>query len=207
MTMSWPDAERLILASGSTTRRDLLTSAGIAIEVVPAKVDEPALRQAILEGQVDVARQDISQALASAKAVAVSASRPEALVIGADQILTFGQEVLEKPASIADARACLAKLRGQTHQLHSSMALARAGAVIWTHTSTATLTMRDFSDARLEAYLEEAGDEVLTSVGAYQIEGPAIQLFEQIDGDYTTILGLPLLPLLAELRRQKVLAQ
>lgn len=198
---------RLILASASKTRRALLTAAGVAVEVIPADIDEAALRGDLLAEDDEIERPLISETLARAKATSVSDEYPDALVIGADQILAFNEFVLEKPGSVTEARACLMRLRGQKHRLHSSIALAEDGNVVWAHTATATLTMRNFSEAALDAYLEVAGDHVLTSVGAYEIEGPAIQLFESIEGDYTTILGLPLLPLLAELRARKALPE
>jgi septum formation protein len=195
----------LILASGSTTRRDMLRAAGLELEIHPADVDERAIRDRLVAQNYTIERTHIAEALATAKAEAVSALRPHALVIGADQILAFGSEIFEKPRDVSDARAGLMKLRSHKHQLHSSVTLAVGGRAVWSNTSTATLHMRSFSEVALDEYLARAGDAVLTSVGAYQIEGPAIQLFERIDGDYTTILGLPLLPLLAELRNREVI--
>lgn len=195
----------LVLASGSTTRRALLEAAGIDVSIRPADVDEAALRDGLFAADACVSHESIASALAEAKAKAVSAERPDALVIGADQVLSFEGRLFEKPKSVDEARAHLAALRGKTHALHSAVALAKDGKVVWQNTQTARLTLRAFSDAALDAYLARAGDAVLTSVGAYQIEGPAVQLFEDIEGDHTTILGLPLLPLLKELRRREVL--
>lgn len=199
------DGARLILASGSATRRALLEAAGIDIEVQSADVDEAAIRESLLAADVTVSHESIAQALADAKAKAVSAQHPDALVIGADQVLSFEGRLFEKPKLIDEARTQLLALRGKTHALHSATALAQRGEVIWRDVESAFLTLRNFSEAALDRYLARAGDVVLTSVGAYQIEGPAVQLFEGIDGDHSTILGLPLLPLLKELRRREML--
>lgn len=199
------NAARLILASGSTTRRALLEAAGIDIEVHPADVDEAAIRDSLLAADAVVSHESIAQALADAKAKTVSALHPDTIVIGADQVLSFEGRLFEKPKSIEEARMQLLSLRGKTHALHSAAALAQRGEVTWRNFETACLTLRDFSERALDRYLARAGDVVLTSVGAYQIEGPAVQLFEGIDGDHSTILGLPLLPLLKELRRREML--
>lgn len=199
--MATPEPRRLVLASGSATRRALLANAGIEIEVSAADVDEAAIRDSILAESPNIDRRKISEALAVAKAEAVSRQQPDALVIGADQILTLDTRVFEKPRSIDDARDHLRALRGRTHHLLSSTAIAEAGRILWLDTQSAALTLRAFSEDALDAYLAKAGDDVLWSVGAYQIEGSALQLFDAIDGDYTTILGLPMMPLLAELRR------
>lgn len=195
----------LILASGSTTRRALLEAAGLAPQVHPADVDEAQMRETLFARDAAVSHESVALALATAKAEAVSANHPAAIVIGADQVLSCEGRLFEKPKSLAEAREHLAILRGRTHALHAATALARNGKIIWQNVETARLTMRNFSDDALDAYLESVGDVVLTSVGAYQIEGPAIQLFEAIDGDHATILGLPLLPLLAELRRLEII--
>ncbi len=196
---------RLVLASGSSTRRALLASAGIDVEIQPADVDEAAIRARLVESASSVSHESIAQTLAGEKAKAVSSNCPAALVIGADQVLSFEGRLFEKAKSLNEARECLLSLRGKTHALHSATALAREGEIIWRDVQTARLTMRDFSEMALDRYLNRAGEGVLTSVGAYQIEGPAVQLFEKVDGDQATILGLPLLPLLAELRRLGVL--
>jgi septum formation protein len=195
----------LVLASGSATRRTLLEAAGVAVEVRPADVDESALRDRMFEADPDVSHESVALALAEEKAKSVSTGSPDALVIGADQVLSFEGKLFEKPKSVNEAREQLLSLRGRTHALHAAVALATDGKILWQNTETASLTMRAFSEAALDSYLARAGNEVLTSVGAYQIEGPAVQLFEAIDGDHTTILGLPLLPLLKELRRREVL--
>jgi len=201
------DRPGLILASGSRARRQMLQAAGLAFTVVPADIDERAIRGALLGGNAVIDPGGVAEALARAKAEAVSRDHPKALVIGADQVLALGSQLFDKPADADGARDCLLKLRGRTHQLHSAVALAQGGAVIWVHTKAAHLTMRNFSELSLAEYLARAGAALCESVGAYQIEGPGIQLFERVEGDYFTILGLPLLPLLEELRSRKVLVQ
>jgi septum formation protein len=146
--------------------------------------------------------QDVAEVLARAKAEAVSELARDAFVIGADQVLALGDRILSKPESMEAARGELLDLSGRSHTLHSAVALARSGATLWAHSETSTLTMRALSPQFIGRYLAAAGGEVLGSVGAYQLEGPGIQLFEKIDGDYFSILGLPLLPLLDALRRE-----
>jgi septum formation protein len=199
------DRPGLILASGSRTRREMLQAAGLAFTIVPADIDEAALRAHLLSSKPGITPAGIAEELARAKAETVSRDHPQALVIGSDQVLSLGETIFEKPRDLNDARDCLMKLRGVEHELHSAAALARHGDVLWTHTDTARLTMRTFSPAAVDEYLARDGADVCRSVGAYQIEGHAIQLFEKVDGDYFTILGLPLLPLLSELRARKVL--
>ncbi len=193
----------VILASGSRTRRNLLQAAGLAFNVVPADIDEEAISRELIAKGVFPA--EIARALAQTKAEEIARDRPEALVIGADQTLALGDELFDKPADLAAARECLLRLKGKTHQLHSAVVLLGPGAGPWSHTSTATLTMRDFSDEALDEYLARASRTVCESVGAYQIEGPGIQLFERVEGDHFTILGLPLLPLIEALRARGVL--
>lgn len=144
----------------------------------------------------------LAQALARAKAQALSKPGDMTIVIGADQTLEHDGKLFDKPATLSQAESQLQSLRHATHQLHSAVACAQQGQIVWEDVSTANLTMRDFSDAELYRYLKLVGDKALTSVGAYQIEGPGLSLFDRIDGDYFTILGLPLLPLLAFLRQQ-----
>jgi septum formation protein len=196
----------VILASGSRTRRAVLEAAGLEFEVVASGVDERAIRQALLAdgGPIDPA--DLAEVLARAKAEEVSRRNPDALVIGADQVLALEGEALVKAADFDAAREILLKLRGRTHQLHSAIALAERGDATWTLVDTAHMTMRQFSIEFLGQYLARVGALALDSVGAYQIEGLGIQLFERIDGDYFTILGVPLLPLLAELRSRRIVA-
>jgi septum formation protein len=193
----------LVLASGSAARRAMLEAAGLDFLVDPADVDEAAIRDRVIAS--GGSHSAVAERLADAKASVVSVRHPDALVIGGDQVLSFDGRLLEKAASMREARDVLAALRGKTHTLYSCASLARDGETLWRHVDAAHLTMRAFSDAALDAYLEKAGNVVLTSVGCYQIEGPAIQLFEAVDGEHATILGLPLLPLLGELHRRKVL--
>jgi septum formation protein len=189
----------VVLASKSAARRAVLTGAGVAFEVAVAGVDEDAVKQGILaEGATP---KDVAEALAELKAIRVSVSRPGDLVIGADQTLELGGRLYDKAETVDDARTRLRALRGKSHKLHAAVVVARDGAPIWREAATATLTMRDFSDAFLETYLAEEGDEALGSVGCYRLEGPGAQLFSRIDGDYFGILGLPLLGLLDLLRR------
>jgi septum formation protein len=178
----------------------LLAAAGLTFSVVPSSVDESLLKQRLL-GASPAA---LATALAIAKAESVAALMPGKLVIGADQILELDGRTFDKPASLAEARRQLTTLRGRTHVLHSAVALVFDNGALWSTVASARLNMRAFSDAFLDAYLARAGDRVLSSVGAYEIEGLGIQLFEAVDGDHATILGLPMLPLLAELRRHGV---
>jgi septum formation protein len=186
----------LVLASASPFRRRMLEAAGLSFRTMPADVDEADIRQRLATS--DPVR--IAETLAQAKAASVSAPQPHALVIGADQVLAFDNQVFGKAKDVHEARAHLRQLRGQTHELHSAVALAEAGKILWSHTETARLGMRAFSDAFLDRYLAEMGPRACQTVGAYEIEGRGIQLFERIEGDTFTIIGLPLLALLAELR-------
>jgi septum formation protein len=198
----WLADEPLVLASRSGSRRAVLAGAAIPVEVLPADIDERAL-------EVQAGRRppgEVAIMLACAKANAVAAQRPGRLVLGADQTLGLGDRVLAKPADLAGARDQLKSLRGATHTLHSAVVVVCDGTVLFEQCEIARLTMRDFSDGFLEAYLEAAGPAVTASVGGYQIEGIGIQLFERFDGDHFTILGLPLLQLLSFLRREGCLA-
>jgi septum formation protein len=189
---------RLVLASASPFRRRMLEAAGLPFEVVAADVDEAAIKRDL--SRSGSAPSAIAEALAVAKAHAVAARLPAALVIGADQVLALGPDLFSKPGTIPEAREQLQRLRGKTHQLHTAAALVTGGKAVWTHVEIASLTMRAFSDAFLADYLRQAGERVCHTVGAYEIEGAGVQLFERIEGDTFTIIGLPLLPLLAELR-------
>jgi septum formation protein len=200
-----PEATRLILASGSAARRALLEAAGLTFDVIPADVDEGAIRETIFENTAGAEGADIASVLAAEKALVVSVAHPEALVVGADQVLALGGKIFSKPESIAEARQQLLMLRGRTHNLISAVALARNGSVHWQTTATAGMAVRDFSDEFLGAYLERMGARVLSSVGCYELEGLGVQLFERVDGDYFTILGIPLLPLLARLREEEMI--
>ncbi len=192
----------IVLASASRARQALLTQAGIAYEAVPAKIDERAAEKPLLEAGAPP--EDLALALAMAKATSVGEHRAE-LIIGADQILAFEGERLVKPADMDEARAQLLRLSGKTHTLHSAVAAVRAGEIVWQYSEAAHLTMRPLTPAFIGRYLAATGPEALESVGAYQLEGRGIQLFDKIDGDYFAILGLPLLPLLAFLRSQGVI--
>jgi septum formation protein len=195
--------EVLVLASASRARRRMLEAAGVAIEVRPAAIDEESIVASLLaEG---VRPRDIADALAELKTLRASRGLSGRLVLGSDLVLECQGRAFMKPSSRAEAAAQLRTLRGQTHDLWSAACLARNEAVIWRHVGRATLHMRDFSDAFLEAYLDEVGDDVTSSVGCYQIEGCGAQLFTRIDGDHFTIQGLPLLPLLEVLRTQGAL--
>ena len=198
----WLAAKPLMLASRSASRRAVLTAAGIPLDVVPADVDERDIEaQAGAQGG-----EAIAALLARAKALAVAEQHREHLVLGADQTLALGPTLFTKPADMRGARAQLRQLRGRTHALHSAVVVATGSAVLFQHCATARLTMRNFSDDFLDAYLETAGPLVTQSVGGYQVEGIGITLFERIEGDHFTILGLPLLPLLGYLRRAGYLA-
>ena len=194
----------LVLASASSSRARILSGARVAFLAMPADIDESALKATLLKQNKSV--QEVAQALAEAKAIHVSKVRPDALVLGADQVLDFGGELLSKCADLAAARNLLWRLRGRQHRLISALALAEAGKVVWTHSETADLTMRTFSDAFLDAYLSAEGSAVLDGVGCYRLETMGAQLFERVEGDYFSILGLPLQPLLAELRLKGVIA-
>jgi len=197
------EAETIILASTSPFRRQLLENAGLKVEPIAPEVDERAVEEA-LEGS-DVNAEDVAQILAEAKAVEVSERYPGRWIIGGDQTLSLGDEVFHKPKDMEGARRHLLALSGKTHQLNSGVVLARNGETIWRHVSIARMTMRPLDPAFIGRHLARVGDVALKSVGAYQVEGEGIQLFEKIDGDYFTIVGLPLLPLLAKLRELKVI--
>ena len=188
----------LILASQSITRKALLEQAGLVFSCQPASVDERGLEETALAAGGD--GRDVALLLAQKKAAAVAAGHPGAIVIGADQTLSLGAELLHKPADRAAAAAQLDHLRGKTHRLHAAVALVRGNTLLWSGVETAELTMREFTHQERDDVLEREGDAALTSVGSYRLEGPSIRLFETVSGDYFTILGLPLLPLLAALR-------
>lgn len=190
--------DRIILASGSPFRKTLLTNAGIDFTVVTAGLDERAV-EAPLENS-GTGPEDVALILAEAKALNVSESHPDALVIGCDQTLSLGDRIFHKPRDMDEARRHLLDLSGETHQLNSAVVLARGGQMIWSDVPVARLTMRKLNPAFIGRYMAHVGQKALMSVGSYQIEGEGIQLFEKIEGDYFTIVGLPLLPLLKKLR-------
>ena len=199
----WLSDQPLVLASGSVVRRLVLESANIPVEAIAADIDERALEEK--SGLSDAGA--IAAWLAREKALAVSQQRPSRLVLGADQTLALGQRRFSKPANRNAAREQLMELRGKTHELHAAVAIVRDGGTVLEHREAARLTMRAFSDDFLDAYLDAAGSAVTASVGAYQVERLGIQLFERIEGSHFTILGLPLLPVLAFLRRAGVLRE
>ncbi|MEN5247676.1 Maf-like protein [Brucella pseudintermedia] len=193
----------LILASKSPFRSALLKNAGIAFSTASAEVDERAVEAPLYE--TGATPEEVAQVLAEAKALDVSEKNPGAVVIGCDQTLSLGDKIFHKPADMEAARRQLLKFSGMTHQLNSAVVLAKDGKSLWRHVSIARMTMRDLDPGFVGRYLGRVGDTALSSVGAYQVEGPGIQLFEKIDGDYFTIVGLPLLPLLDELRKEKLI--
>lgn len=198
----WLGIHPLVLASQSRARHALLTAAGLSPEIDPADIDERAVQKAAGVTEPD----EIAALLAREKALAVSRRRPDRFVIGADQTLAFGTRVFNKPSGLMQAAEQLAALAGQTHELHSAVAVTQNGEVRFSTVSTARMTMRRLSASEIQAYLREAGPSVISSVGAYQLEGLGVHLFDRIEGDHFTILGLPLLPLLAFLRSHALLS-
>jgi septum formation protein len=197
----WRGKTPLVLASQSRARQTLLANAGIDYEAVPAEIDERSLQQASgLSAPGDVAIR-----LAREKSLFVSARRLGQYVVGADQTLALGMQLFSKPASRAQALEQLHALAGRHHELHSAVAVARDGRILFEHVAMARMTMRRLGESEIETYLDEAGAAVTSSVGAYQLEGLGVHLFERIEGDHFTILGLPLLPLLAFLRSKALL--
>jgi septum formation protein len=197
----WRGKYPLILASQSRTRQALLSNAGINFEAFAAEIDERAVQQA--SGLS--APGDIAGLLAREKALSVSARQPGKFVIGADQTLALGEHLFSKPAGRAQAAEQLRALSGRSHELHSAVAVACDGKILFEQAAIARMTMRRLGEPEIDAYLDEAGEAVTTSVGAYQLEGLGVHLFARIEGDHFTILGLPLLPLLAFLRSERLL--
>jgi len=194
----------LILASKSQARIEMMTKAGLVFQAIPAGVSEAALKSRHLAEQAGPAA--IAVALADAKALDVSIAYPDALVIGADQTLELEGRLFDKPDDLVQARAQLLALRGRRHRLHAAVALAHRGQVIWRCLESADLDMRPFSDAFLGRYLATEAHEIIHCVGAYRLEGLGVQLFERVEGDYFTVLGLPLINLLGILRSMREIA-
>jgi septum formation protein len=196
------DVPRLVLASASVARRAVLAGAGLRFDVRPAAIDEAAIKRAARRDGLDATAAALR--LADAKAAWASGQEPQALVIGADQILTCDGAWYDKPDDMEAARRQLLALRGRTHELATAVVCRTGDRLLWRHTALPRLTMRAFSGPFLDAYLAEEGELVLSSVGAYRLEGPGVQLFERVEGDHAAILGLPLLPLLEFLRNAGV---
>jgi septum formation protein len=194
---------QIILASNSPFRAMILTNAGVPFRAEAANIDERSVEAPLFNSGATA--EDVAQVLAEAKAVDVSGRFPGETVVGSDQTLSLGDDVFHKPRNMDEARHHLLRLSGRTHQLNSAIAIARNGDTIWRHVSVARLTMRALSPEFIGRHLVGVGAAALQSVGAYQYEGSGIQLFEKIEGDYFTIVGLPILPLLTELRRLGVI--
>ena len=195
--------QELILASSSASRQMLMRNAGLTFSAIPADIDERALDEQLERDGANP--EEVALELARAKALAVSALYPEALVLGCDQTMALGTRVYHKPKTTAEAEAHLLSLSGKVHRLNSAAVLVRHGEVVWQIVSSAELTVRTLSTEFVSRHLQRVGEKALSSVGAYQLEGEGIQLFTSIEGDYFTILGLPLLPLLSKLRDMDVI--
>jgi septum formation protein len=193
----------LVLASGSASRQSLLRAAGVNFTVAPADIDEPALMRDLVAKGSDGSL--VAQALAAQKAQSVSRHRPGETVLGGDSVLELGPDIIGKSPDLAALRVLLLRLSGRAHHLISAAALARDGEILWQHTAKVRMTVRPFSEAFLDAYLAREGGKLLSSVGGYHFEGLGAQLFESVEGDYFSILGLPLLQVLAALRAQGLL--
>lgn len=204
MSEQGADTPRLVLASASATRHGILARAGLSVGCDVAAIDEDEVKAALRAA--GAAAEAVAEKLAEMKALRVSMRQPGAIVLGADQMLDCEGRWLDKPTDRAQARAQLLALAGRTHRLISAVVAMRDGARLWHHREAARLTMRPLSEAFVDRYLDAVGEAALSSVGAYQIEGPGAQLFARVEGDWFTILGLPLLPLLAFLREQGVVA-
>ena len=195
--------QELILASSSASRQMLMRNAGLTFSAIPADIDERALDEQLEKNGAKP--EEVALELAKAKALSVSALHPQALVLGCDQTMELGARVYHKPKTMAEAEAHLLSLSGKVHRLNSAAVLARDGDVVWQTISSAELSVRTLSAEFVSRHLQRVGEKALSSVGAYQLEGEGIQLFTSIEGDYFTILGLPLLPLLMKLRDMDVI--
>ncbi len=193
---------RFILASGSVIRAEMLRNAGVVVETQVARVDEAMVKRAMLEDGASA--RDLADVLAEMKARRVAARNGDALVLGADQVLVCDGKVYDKPETVADARAQLAALRGKTHELLSAAVIFENGAPVWRFVGKVRLTMRDFTDAFLDTYVAGTGEELLTTVGGYKLESTGAQVFSRVEGDYFSVLGLPLLEVLGFLRTRGV---
>ena len=195
----------IVLASSSKARAGMLQAAGVELAVEPADIDEAAIKMAMLAEDAPPA--DIAATLAEVKAMRISNRRAGQMVVGADQILICEGRLFDKPKDLAEAKTHLETLRGKTHELLSAAVIVRDGEPIWRHVGKARLTMRPFSESFVQTYIAEVGDTILNSVGGYHLEGRGAQLFSRVEGDYFTILGLPLLELLGFLRVRGVLVE
>jgi septum formation protein len=194
----------LILASGSEIRRRLFENTNLRFKVIPARIDEAALKQALVAEKASP--REIADILAERKALHVSNKEPDSFVVGSDQVLVLENKIFSKPETLEEARAQLLRLRGKQHQLLSAAVIAENGRPIWRHIGQARLTMAQFSEAFLDNYLERCGNDLLTTVGGYKIEESGMALFTRIDGDYFSILGTPILEVLSFLRLRGVIA-
>ena len=194
---------KILLASASAARISVLENAGVSFAARPANIDERAVEAPLAEAGASPA--DIAAALAEKKALAVAGLEPDACVIGADQVLSADDRRWNKPGDLGEARVQLKTLSGRVHELHTAVAVVHRNAIAWRHSETAKMTIRHLSGEEIDRYLDAVGDKALSSVGAYQIEGPGIRLFDRIEGDYFAILGLPMLPLLSYLRQAGLL--
>ncbi|MGJ8528642.1 Maf family nucleotide pyrophosphatase [Maritalea sp.] len=193
----------IILASKSPTRTQLLVNAGLEFECIPARIDERVIEASVSSKQFD--QKELTSLLADAKALNVSKEYPHALVIGSDQTLSFDGAYLHKPENFAALRSQLMALSGKSHTLCSAVSIVQHNKVIWQHQTFAHLTMHDFNEQQADEIIDLEGEKLLQSVGGYRLEGPSIRLFSNIEGDYFTVLGLPLLPLLSALRDLKAI--
>lgn len=200
------DLKPVILASGSKTRAQMLRRAGVYCEIVPPEIDEGTVKRRVHRDQNRIDNSDTALILAEQKAVCVSKAFPGRFVIGADQILELDGEIFDKPTDLEQAKSQLARLSGRSHELISAVSIAYDGTIIWKHVDRARLWMRTLRDEFIDIYLDQIGDAAFTSPGTYQIEGIGIQLFDRMDGNHYTILGMPLMPLLNFLRKKQLVS-